>query len=347
MTIRDESGNLLLAPVDALINTVNTVGVAGKGIALQFRQAFPDNFRSYERAAKRGEVQPGKMFVTSTGLIQPPHYIINFPTKRHWRGGSRIADIEAGLESLVEAIHEYRISSIAVPPLGCGNGGLPWANVRPLIVKYLEALADVEVWLYAPSGAPAAEEMPIRTKKPTMTLGRAALLMLLKQYREADDFRLSALEVQKLAYFLQVAGQPLRLNYLKAKYGPYAENLNHVLREMDGHYTSGYGDRSKEPQIKLVGDASDRALSFLEGHPDTMTHLKRVSELVSGWESPFSLELLATTHWALKNGGPGTTRDDVYQFVASWTPRKADLFKSKQIDRAIDRLVTSGFAEPI
>jgi O-acetyl-ADP-ribose deacetylase (regulator of RNase III) len=347
MTIKSGSGNLLLAQVDALVNTVNTVGAAGKGIALQFRQAFPDNYRMYERAAKRGEVEPGRMFVTSTGLIQSPHYIINFPTKRHWRGASRLEDIEAGLQDLVRVIGEYGISSIAVPPLGCGNGGLRWEDVGPLILRYMEPLISVDVLLFAPSGAPSPDEMPIRTRRPSMTLGRAALLMLLKQYRDADDFRLTALEVQKLAYFLQVAGQPLRLNYVKAKYGPYAENLNHVLRTLDGHYTSGYGDRSEEPRIRLLRDAPAEARSFLVGHPETSARLERVSELVKDWESPFSLELLATTHWALTHGAGTPSRKEVYDFVASWTPRKANLFKTKQIDRAIDRLVSHEFAEAL
>jgi O-acetyl-ADP-ribose deacetylase (regulator of RNase III) len=150
MAIEPGSGNLLLAQVDALVNTVNTVGVAGKGIALQFRQAFPDNYRMYERAAKRGEVEPGRMFVTPTGHIQPPHYIINFPTKRHWRGASRLQDIEAGLQDLVRVIAKYKIASIAVPPLGCGNGGLNWEDVRPLILRYMEPLDTVDVLLYAP-----------------------------------------------------------------------------------------------------------------------------------------------------------------------------------------------------
>lgn len=347
VVVKPGSGNLLLAQVDALVNTVNTVGVAGKGIALQFRQAFPENYRMYERAAKKGEVKPGRMFVTPTGYIQPPYYIINFPTKRHWRNASRIDDIEAGLRDLVRAIGDYNISSIAVPPLGCGNGGLPWDDVRPLILRHLEPLTSVDVLLYAPSGAPSPDEMPIRTRRPPMTLGRAALLMLLQQYRNADDFRLTALEVQKLAYFLQVAGQPLRLNFVKAKYGPYAENLNHVLRAMDGHYTSGFGDRSEEPRIRLLANAAAEAQSFLAGQVETLDRLSRVSGLVKDWETPYSLELLATTHWALTHDAKIPGRPEVHDFVASWTPRKADLFKIRQIDRAIDHLVKHEFAKAI
>jgi hypothetical protein len=134
---------------------------------------------------------------------------------------------------------------------------------------------------------------------------------------------------------------------VKAKYGPYAENLNHVLRTMDGHYTIGYGDRSREPQISLLDGAALEASKFLEGHPETLERLHQVSKLVEGWETPYSLELLATTHWALTRRPDKGSREKVHQFVISWTPRKADLFKPKQIDRAIDRLVESGFAAPV
>lgn len=344
--IREERGNLLAADADALVNTVNTVGVAGKGIALQFRQAYPDNFRAYERAARRGDVTPGRMFVWETGQLGPPHYIINFPTKRHWRGRSRLEDIRAGLQDLVQCIENYQIKSIAVPPLGCGNGGLNWTDVRKIIVAALQPL-DVDVRLYPPAGAPSADEMPIRSKKPKMSLGRAALLMLMKSYRESDWFRLSALEVQKIAYFLQESGEPLRLNYVKAKFGPYAENLNHVLIAMEGHYTRGYGDRSSEPQIHVLEGAYEAAAEFLEAHPGTRERLHRVAQLIDDWETPYSLELLATVHWAMNKAEPELhSREEVCSFVATWTPRKAKLFKPMQVNRAIDHLIDQRFAVP-
>src|SRR5215475_10895167 len=155
--IRDVVGNLLQSKADALVNTVNTVGVAGKGVALQFRQAFPENFRAYERAVRRGEVRPGKIFVWPRGSHEPPYYIINFPTKRHWRERSRVEDIESGLKDLVQVVGQRRIKSLAVPPLGCGNGGLDWGMVRPLIVAALKPL-DIEVELFAPKGSPAPDQ---------------------------------------------------------------------------------------------------------------------------------------------------------------------------------------------
>jgi O-acetyl-ADP-ribose deacetylase (regulator of RNase III) len=344
--IHEMHGNLLAADAEAIVNTVNTVGIAGKGIALQFRQAYPENFRAYAKAAKRGEITPGRMFVWETGQLSYPRLVINFPTKRHWRGRSRIEDIRAGLQDLVRCIDSYKISSIAVPPLGCGNGGLRWADVRKLIVSALEPL-DVEVLLYEPTGAPSADEMPVRSKKPRMSLGRAALLMLMKNYRESDWFRLTALEIQKLAYFLQVSGEPLRLNYQPAKFGPYAENLNQVLINMEGHYTRGYGDRSREPRIHVLGGAYDEAAAFLDGHPKTLERLESVAHLIDGWETPYSLELLATVHWALTKAEPELrTADEVCSYVASWTPRKAKLFKPAHVNRAINHLVAHNYASP-
>ncbi|NTU79934.1 MAG: macro domain-containing protein [Chloroflexales bacterium] len=157
-------GNLLDADVEALVNTVNTVGVMGKGIALQFRQAYPANFSAYQAACKRGEVVPGQMFVVPTAQLINPRYIINFPTKRHWRGKSQMEDIESGLEGLIATVRDHQIGSLAVPPLGCGNGGLNWDEVRPKIEAAFAELPEVRVLLYAPEGAPAPESIRVATE---------------------------------------------------------------------------------------------------------------------------------------------------------------------------------------
>lgn len=127
------SGNLLEANAEALVNPVNCVGVMGKGLALQFKKAFPENFEEYQRACQDGEVKPEQMFIVPTGYLTHPHYIINFPTKRHWKKLSHIEDIEVGLQALIEAVRWLKIRSVAVPPLGCGNGGLAWSRVAPMI----------------------------------------------------------------------------------------------------------------------------------------------------------------------------------------------------------------------
>lgn len=144
-------GNLLEAPTEALVNTVNTVGVMGKGIALQFKQAYPEMFRAYKIACKANEVKLGKAHVFDMGgLASGPRWIINFPTKGHWHAGSRKSDIESGLLDLVDTIKRLNIHSIAVPPLGCGLGGLDWTDIRPLIESTLGRLTDVRVLVFAP-----------------------------------------------------------------------------------------------------------------------------------------------------------------------------------------------------
>jgi len=234
-------GNLLAAPAEALVNTVNTVGIMGRGIALQFKQAYPAMFRDYERACKAGEVKLGKVQVFDLGgLVGGPRWIINFPTKGHWRADSRMADIEAGLKDLVATIQRLRIRSIAIPPLGCGNGGLDWNEVRPRIESALAEVPEVEALVFTPDGAPEAAEMPVRTERPRMTVGQAAMIALMDRYLKGllDPF-ISLLEIHKLMYFLQEAGQPLRLKFEAKGFGPYATNLRQVLIRMEKHYTQG------------------------------------------------------------------------------------------------------------
>lgn len=152
--VQTTNGNLLAAEVEALVNAVNCVGVMGRGIALQFREAFPDNYTAYKTACDRGELRPGRMFVFDLQRETNPRFIINFPTKRHWRDKSRLEDIQAGMSSLVEEIRQRRISSIAIPPLGCGLGGLDWSDVRPIIETALTELPDVVTLIYEPTSPP-------------------------------------------------------------------------------------------------------------------------------------------------------------------------------------------------
>jgi O-acetyl-ADP-ribose deacetylase (regulator of RNase III) len=154
--IEFKRGNILAEDAEALVNTVNCVGVVGRGIALQFKKAFPDNFDAYAVACEHGEVQPGHMFVHETGQLTNPRYIINFPTKRHWRGMSRLSDIEIGLKALVGEINTRGIRSVAVPPLGSGLGGLDWRDVRSRIEAAVAALEAVRVVVFEPAGAPPA-----------------------------------------------------------------------------------------------------------------------------------------------------------------------------------------------
>ena len=144
------TGDILQADVEALVNPINCVGVMGRGLALQFKQEFPENFEAYSAACARGDVVPGRMFIHATEALANLRYIINFPTKRHWRGKSRMAAIETGLIALKQEVQRLGIASIAIPPLGCGLGGLDWSEVRPRIVDAFAALPEVRVELFEP-----------------------------------------------------------------------------------------------------------------------------------------------------------------------------------------------------
>lgn len=345
--IIEGKGNLLDAQVEAVVNTVNTEGAMGKGIALQFKKAFPENFAVYERACERGEVVIGKMFVYKT-VLPAPRYVINFPTKQHWRNPSKLQYIRDGLVDLVAQVRALDIKSIAIPPLGCGLGGLDWADVRPLIVNAFRDMAEVRVVLFAPSSAPRPDAMPDRTARPNMTPGRAAIVGLINQYLRAEyEESISLLEIQKLAYLLQVAGEPLKLQYKAHIYGPYADKLRQVLNRIEGHFTIGYGDGKVGPTdaIKLLPQAASEATTFLAGAGETRARMEQVAQLIEGFETPLGMELLATTHWVMLH--TSGAMDDLEPAVAAirrWNTRKAKLMGAPQIRAAWERLRATPWA---
>lgn len=339
--IKFTTGDILAADAEALVNTVNCVGIMGRGIALQFKNEFPANFESYAAACSRDEVQPGRMFVFETRRLTNPKYIINFPTKRHWKGKSRIEDIDAGLHALTHEIRARGIKSIAIPPLGSGLGGLSWADVRPRIVAALRDLENVEVTIFEPSTAPAKTKS---REVPTMSPGRAALVVLMHRYLNGllDPF-VTLIELQKLMYFMQEAGQPLRLNYVKHHYGPYAENLRHVLTKIEGHLVSGYHDGGDAPdkQLELVPGAVKDAEEFLAADRETSERFDRVGQLVEGFETPFGLELLSTVHWVATRE-KATSFDEVMTRVYAWNDRKRQ-FSPRQVEIALNALQHKGW----
>jgi O-acetyl-ADP-ribose deacetylase (regulator of RNase III) len=335
-------GNLLQAEVDALVNTVNTEGVMGKGVALQFAKKFPDMLAAYKEACKTGEVVPGRMHVFQRGEMFQPRYIINFPTKRHWRSPSRIEDIEAGLRALVQEIQRLHIHSIALPPLGCGNGGLDWNEVLPKIKNALSELHDVRVLVFPPKGAPTAEEIKHHTARPAMNPSRAIVLKIWRQYF-ALGYQLTLLEVHKLLYFLQESGEELRLRFQKDTYGPYADNLRHLLHRFEGHFTLGFADGRNKPdtEITLQPGAVEEAQAFLDEnaalHAPSLGRLQRVARLVEGFESPYGMELLATVHWVAAHEGARDLNSAVTA-VHGWNSRKRKLMTREHITLAFERL---------
>lgn len=338
------NGDLFKDDAQALVNTVNCVGVMGKGIALQFAKKYDFIMRPYQTACKTGELTIGKVHTVPTGMLIP-QYIINFPTKNHWKGKSKLGDIEAGLKALVAEVHRLQIRSIAIPPLGCGNGGLRWGHVEPLIQKAFADLPGVDVRVYPPQSKLEVNLNLVDSKRQALTPARAMLVTLIGRYWPIIGQPLSLLEVQKLAYFLQESGQDLRLNYGAYKYGPYADNLNHTLQRIDGHLIKGVGDRASiKARIELIPGIFEEAQDYLEGDDVVAERLAKVAQLVEGYEDEFGLELLATVHWVTKQ----EQLDELEAIIArvhSWSDRKKGLFTERFIEKAWRHLKTRGWLD--
>lgn len=341
------TGNIIDQQAEVLVNTVNCVGIMGKGIALQFKKAFPKNFNAYKSACDRNEVAPGHIFVFETGELYP-RYIFNFPTKRHWRGKSKLEDIQSGMESLVTEINRLDIHSIAIPPLGSGLGGLDWDHVLPTIKKNLAELHDVDVTIFEPTETPDPMVMSRTLEIPKMNESRAAMIVLMNKYLQGflDPF-ISLLEVQKLMYFLQISGEPLKLRFEKDYYGPYAQNLSPVLRLLEGHYIDGYGDGGNNPtkSLSLIAGALDDANLVLKEHPNTLNNINKVSALVEGFETFDGLELLASAHWLINEHSPSSS-DELADLFYEWNDNKKR-FSKRQIEKATSRLQNTGWIQPL
>jgi len=343
--IEYKHSDLLKSDAEALVNTVNTVGVMGKGIALQFREHFNENFKIYQKACKEGTIKIGKNLLTLTGQLTGPKYIINFPTKIDWRQNTKLEYILLGLDDLVRIIKEKNIRSIAIPPLGCGNGGLDWAIVKPIMEEKLALLSDsVRIEVYVP-GNHSYTRTTLKEKTPPLTKARALVLTLADRYNILG-FDLSHLEIQKLAYFLQEFGQTdLNLKYAKGAYGPYATNLKHLLAYLEGYYFKGqirFQDMKPTDGLLLVSERLDEVNRFLDENlsGEEKYRLEKVSSFIEGFESPLGLELLATVYWARKEL-KSLSRDDIVQYIHQWSPRKKDLMPVHQIDIALQRINAS------
>ncbi len=329
--------------VDAIVNTVNCVGIMGKGIALQFKKKWPANFNTYADACKANLVKPGFMFVYDAGALATPQYIINFPTKHHWKEKSHIAFIQDGLVDLIDQINAKGIRSIAMPPLGCGNGGLQWQQVKPLIEQACSAIPDVLVYLFEPTATPSATAMAVNSPRPKMTAGRAAILKVLDTYRELN-YGVSKIEVQKLAYFLQEAGEDLHLQFIKHHYGPYADTLRHALNRMDGHFIRGVGDGMVESEIVPEQEALAEAERFIQQtqRQDLSRHISKVTGLIEGFQSPYGMELLSSVHWVATRE-QADNPEKAITAIQAWNERKRQVIKPAHIEVAWLHLLTLGW----
>ncbi len=333
--IKYTTGNIIKADTEAIVNTVNTVGVMGKGIALAFKKAFPNNYKIYKQACQDKEFNIGNLLITNTGQLRPK-YVINFPTKKHWRGKSKIEFVEIGMQELVKEISLKEIKSIAIPPLGCGNGGLNWSEVKPIIIKHLEILMNkVEVIIYEPG----FNNQIIKPKKQIkLTPARAMLLTALKNY-QILGYSINLLVIQKIAYFLQRFGEPLNLQYEKGHYGPYSHKLQHLIKYLNGYYLSFNHEETKPSTLVHLSNLDKVELYNQENLTDEQKkRLKEVQCLTEGFESPYGLELLATVDFIYKQENIEDT-DKVITQIGKWTQRKKKIMKPFHIEVAHQRLI--------
>jgi O-acetyl-ADP-ribose deacetylase (regulator of RNase III) len=357
--IRFEKGNLLTASSEALVNTVNEVGVMGKGIALMFRERFPVPSREYERAAKAGQVRVGQMLVTQNGDGEGnPRWIIHFPTKRHWRHKSKVEWIVSGLGDLIRVIREYKIRSIALPPLGCGAGGLDWHVVRQVIEDAAAELPTVEFLVFEPTSNYQNE--PKSEGVERLTPARALIAEIVRRY-SVLGLDCTNLEVQKLAWFLTRSisalklEDPLNLEFEANVYGPYADRLRHLLNALDGSYlhcSKRISDAGPFDLIWFVPSKRSRVEEFLRRDAERyVPPLELASEVIDGFESPLGMELLATVDWLMNEEGVRPTVPALRAALTRWpggehaAVRKVKLFDERLISVAIERLLKMpGFA---
>ncbi|BDT68094.1 hypothetical protein os1_22760 [Comamonadaceae bacterium OS-1] len=342
-------GNLLEARAEALVNTVNTVGVMGKGIALMFKERFEDNFRMYAAACKAQQVRTGKMFITEPRELDGPRWVVNFPTKQHWRSPSQMVWVVQGLQDLRRFLLEHQVKSIAIPPLGAGNGGLDWAAVREQINLALGDLDGVDITVFEPT--PQYLNVAKRTGVEKLTPARALIAELVRRYWVLG-MECSLLEIQKLAWFLERSierfgpDNPLNLQFVAHKYGPYANRLAHLLNNLDGSYLHCDKRISDADPLDVIWFDDDRK-AFLDAYLKTEAKpyaqaLEHTAALIDGFESPFGMELLATVDWLLSQEGVPATVEGVRAGLQRWpagaAERKSRLFDDRAIGIALDRL---------
>ena len=333
-------GDLLSSNADALVNTVNTVGVMGKGIALQFKTRFPKNFKVYADACKSKTFKTGEVLVVQDGDLLEQKLIVNFPTKAHWKGDSKYEFISEGLLALKNAIVQYKIQSIAIPPLGCGNGGLEWSKVKSMIEESLSDL-PVDIQVYTPNEEiKQLLQQQSEKKEVKLTNARAMLLYLMFHY-EANGEQSSLFVANKMAYFLQRSGEPLRLKFEAHHYGPYAVQVNHVLFALNGQYLKGLEQNESKPfePIHLNYDLLDEVKRYIDKELSFEQHnrLKNVIKLLRGFESTFSVELLSTIDFIMHTENVHEV-DQVEKSITNWSDRKKNSFQRNHIEIALTHL---------
>ena len=335
-------GNMMTSSAEALVNTVNTVGVMGKGIALQFKEEFPTNFATYKTACSTGELVPGKLLITrDKNVAKEEKIIVNFPTKLHWRNPSKYEYIKDGLTELVKTIQEYQIKSIAIPPLGCGNGGLDWDVVKKMIQEALSDL-NTEIYVYEPNKDIKKTLQTSTTTKEISLTPASGLIAYAMYYYDSIGENCSLFVANKLAYFLKRNGaKPLaRIKFKPHHYGPYSRQVDHIVYDLNGRYVQGCEQMNAtafEPltmQHERRCEISKYVRTLDQKEQDC---LKSVIKLISGFESTLALEVLASVDY-IRHANPGISLDDTITEIHHWSERKNKLFKDEYIQIAYEHL---------
>jgi O-acetyl-ADP-ribose deacetylase (regulator of RNase III) len=338
------TGNILESNAQALVNTVNTQGVMGKGIALQFKNIFPSNFKAYKEACEKKEIAIGKVFVhKDRSLATGDKTIINFPTKDSWRKPSEYSFIEKGLDDLIHVIELHEIKSIAIPPLGAGNGGLEWEKVKQIIEKKLAHL-QIDIFVYEPT---AQIKEVLKKERAKLTDARALLLYVLADLVRNGEY-ISEFSSEKVCYFLQKfgAGKYLNLDFQPQFYGPYSGKVRFVLNALNGSYITGYSDMNKKPfePLMLVGDGYETVKKYVENKKELLEIAQKTINFLTGFYSDFSLELLSSVDYIATTDNT-LDKDIIMEKLEAWSDRKRSLFSNpKYINITLNHIQqNSGF----
>ena len=321
-------GNLLEAEVEALVNSVNTVGVMGKGVALMFKERYPDNFREYAQACEDGAVQLGRVFATETKELFGPRWILNFPTKGHWRFNSRLEWIERGMQDLVTVIDQLQIRSIAIPPLGCGNGRLEWRHVKRIIVEELDRIENIEAWVYTPTSV--YQNTPKEKGVEALTPARALTAEMVRRYCQINT-DCTILEIQKLAWLVERGARVLNCDvslgfeFVANRYGPYSFKLIKLLDALDGSYlhcSKRLADATPLDNIWFDANrTNDLSGYFSNEGANLLPVVELVASIADGFETPYGMELLTTVDWLVCNEGIEPQPVQIRNALSHWPGR--------------------------
>ena len=346
-------GDLFTSKAQTFVNTVNCVGIMGKGIALEFKKRFPDMFKDYEERCKRKEVRLGRPYLYATML--PPH-ILNFPTKDHWRSVTNLADLERGLEYLLTHYKEWGITSIAVPPLGCGEGQLEWRVVGPTLYRYLSRM-DIPVELYAPYGTPheelqisflegVAATNAVTTVMPEPKWVQPAWVALVEIIRliEEQTYKhfIGRTIFQKIAYVATANGLPTGLKFEKKSYGPFSPDLKKVYaRLLNNRLIEEEAVNEKAFSVK-VGKTYNDAIKAYKGKIEQWREIiNKTADLFLRLNSR-QAELVATVLFSaseLKSKERGKPSErEVLDAVQAWKIKRRPPLETEEIAQTIRNL---------